>query len=56
MTTPERVLIRRRLRVLDDEPHAKHSPSVLESEDAWVKNFVHRLSFIIRSVGRKKPS
>jgi hypothetical protein len=56
MTTPERALIRRRLRVLDDEPHAEHTPGVLESEDAWVKNFVRRLSFILHSIGRKKSS
>jgi hypothetical protein len=56
MTTPERILIRRRLQVLEDEPQEQDIQSIPGREDKWAKSFTHRLSVIIRSIGRKKPS
>jgi hypothetical protein len=35
---------------------ADRPESVLESDDAWVKSFVHRLSIIIRRIGGRKLS
>jgi hypothetical protein len=53
MTTPEQMLIRRRL---NEGSHDKPIPVIAESKDPWVKNFVRRLAILIRDIGCGKPS
>jgi hypothetical protein len=52
MTTPEQVLVRKRLRSVDEEAEVQSTLELLERENAWVKGFIARLAKAIRSIGR----
>jgi hypothetical protein len=56
MTTPERLLMRRRLQHSLETSHDKQILRVPQSKDAWVKSFVLRLSMLVHNIGRKKSS
>ncbi len=56
MTTPERVLIRRRLQQLDDKAHETKTPDLPQHDDAWVTSLVRRLSDTLRKIGGKTLS
>jgi hypothetical protein len=53
MTTPEQRLItvRRRRQIVDDETMDRLELNTPEREDAWVKDFIARLTGVIRSKG-----
>jgi hypothetical protein len=51
MTTPEQVLVRRRLQILEDEG-IQRMLDTLEQEDAWVKGFVSRFTEVLRKFGK----
>ncbi len=53
MTTPEQVLIRRRLQTLDDQAKADAAAEVLKQEDHWVADFIANLTGVVQSIGRK---
>jgi hypothetical protein len=52
MTTPEQLLVRKRLRLLDEEAEVQSTLELLEHENAWVKSFIARLAKAIRSIGK----
>jgi hypothetical protein len=55
-TIPEKVLVRRRIQILDNEQRAKQIQSAIDNDEAWVKSFARRLSIIIHRIGRKRLS
>ncbi len=54
MTTPERLLARRRRQIMDDETGEPRELHTTEHEDSWVRDFIARLAEVIRSMGGKK--
>jgi hypothetical protein len=56
MTTPEKILVRRRLQILDDQLRvdaiAMHETR--EKEDRWVANFITNLAGVIGNIVRRK--
>jgi hypothetical protein len=59
MALPEQHLQRRRLQILDDETRDGHGFNVHEyedtwvHEDSWVKDFIARLTGLVRKIGGK---
>jgi hypothetical protein len=55
MTTPEKVLVRRRLQILSDQARIDDlAHEAREKEDGWVANFVTSLAGVIGNIGRRK--
>jgi hypothetical protein len=55
MTTPERVLIRRRLQMESDRAKADElARGICAKEDRWVADFIAHLAGAIGNIGRKK--
>jgi hypothetical protein len=54
MTTPEQRLntVRRRRQILDDETMDRLELDTPDREDAWVKDFIGRLTGVLRNVGK----
>jgi hypothetical protein len=52
MTTPERVLVRKRLRHLDEASHLQATLDMLKHENQWMKDFISRLVAAIKNIGK----
>jgi hypothetical protein len=51
MTTPERVLMRRRLQKNDDQARSAEAARPRKQEDPWIIHFIAKLSDFIRKIG-----
>lgn len=55
MTTPESILMRRRLQMESDRAAADElARAICEKEDRWVTDFIANLAGVIGNIGRKK--
>jgi hypothetical protein len=52
MTTPEQVLVKKRLRLLEEETQVQSTLELLRREDTWVKSFISRLAKAIGNIGK----
>jgi hypothetical protein len=52
MMTPEQVLVRKRLRHLEEEAQVQSMLDMLRHENQWMKDFISRLVAAIKNIGK----
>jgi hypothetical protein len=52
MTTPERALVRNRLRLLEEEAEVQSTLDLVKRENAWVKGLVFRVAKAVGNIGK----
>ena len=52
MTTPEQVLLKKRLRLPDEETQVQATLDMLKRENTWLKNLISRVAKAIGNIGK----